>query len=130
MRYIDSNVFIYAAIGEGPIGEQARATLRRVLRAGACTSALTIDEVLWVMIKQLKDRPTACQKIRELLQLDLVIHPVERRDMDAALEHVEGGLDPRDAIHAAVALRRDCKAIVSSDPDFSDVAGIKHESLE
>lgn len=130
MRYIDANVFIYAAIGEGPTGDRARTTLRRSLDAGACTSALTIDEVLWVVLKQLGDRKAACQKIRELLHLDLAIHPVERRDATAAIDHVEEGLDPRDAIHAAVALRRECTVIVSADSDFAGIAGIRHEPLE
>lgn len=129
MRYVDSNIFIYAALDAGPTGDQARSALRQALGSKACTSALTLDEVLWVA-KRLSGHETALKTVQNLLQLDVVIHPVERRDVEAALIHFDAGFDPRDAIHAAIAIRRKCKAIVSSDNDFSRLDAIRHEGLD
>jgi len=46
MIYLDSNVFIYAALGGGKEGSWCRDLVRRVTNGGeeAVTSALTVDE--------------------------------------------------------------------------------------
>lgn len=127
MNYLDSNVFIYAATDDGERGTAAARALTKALRGGACTATLTIDEVLWAIAKKL-GRPVAAETTRHLLALPLDIIAVEKRDVEAALPHFEAGLDPRDAVHAAVALRKGCQAIVSTDPAFGKVKGIRHES--
>lgn len=129
MHYVDANVMVYAHLDSGPLGERARSKLTRTLQAGACTSALTLDEVLWA-VKRLRGKADALAAARGVLLLDLTVFPVDRRDLESALVHVEGGLDPRDAIHAAVALRRKCKSIVSTDAAFAGVAGLKHDHVK
>lgn len=127
MIYLDANVFIYAATDEGAQGKAAAKALTKALRDGACTASLTADEVLWAINKKL-GRDLAAEKLRQLLALDLDVVAVEKRDIEASIALFQSGLDPRDAIHAAVALRKSCSSIVSSDPAFGKVKGIRHVS--
>ncbi|MHB1261635.1 MAG: type II toxin-antitoxin system VapC family toxin [Thermoplasmatota archaeon] len=124
MIYLDSNVFVYAATDGGPQGKAAAKALIKAIREGACTSSLTADEVLWAISKKL-GRDVAAAKVRQLLSLDIEVVAVEKRDIEAALAHFELGLDPRDAIHAAVAIRRACSSVLSTDPAFAKVKGLR-----
>ena len=125
MIYLDANVFIYAATDDGAQGKAAAKALGKAIRDGSCTASLTADEVLWAISKKL-GRDVAAEKVRQLLALDLEVVAVEKRDVEASLAHFEDGMDPRDAIHAAVALRKSCSAIISTDPAFAKVKGIRH----
>lgn len=125
MIYLDANVFVYAATDDGAKGKAAARLLGSSLRAGACTASLTLDEVLWAIAKKM-GRDAAAGKLRQLLALSLEIIAVEKRDLEAALAHFEAGLDPRDAVHAAVALRMRCSELVSTDDAFARVKGIRH----
>jgi predicted nucleic acid-binding protein len=123
--YLDSNVFIYASTDDGSQGKAAAKVLTKALRDGACTASLTADEVLWAVTKKL-GRTLASEKVRQMLELDLEVLAVEKKDVEAALTHFDGGLDPRDAIHAAVALRAGCTSVVSTDSAFAKVKGLRH----
>jgi predicted nucleic acid-binding protein len=123
MIYLDANVFIYAASDEGPKGKAAAAMLREALARGAVTASFTVDEFLWAVRKKL-GRDIAADKVRQLLGLDLEVDSVTRDDAEDAIELFEGALDPRDAIRAAVALRRGCRKIVTSDAAFERVEGL------
>lgn len=125
MNYLDSNVFIYAATDEGLQGKAAAEVLAKALRMGACTASLTADEVLWAVAKKL-GRAVAADKVRQMLALDMKVASVEKGDIEAALLHFAAGLDPRDAIHAAVALRAGCTTVASTDPAFGKVKGLRH----
>ncbi|HLE47318.1 MAG TPA: type II toxin-antitoxin system VapC family toxin [Candidatus Thermoplasmatota archaeon] len=125
MIYLDSNVFIYAGTDGGARGRAAASLLAKTIRDGACTASLTADEVLWAIAKKL-GRPVAAEKVRQFLALNLEVVGVEKRDIESALRHFENGLDPRDAIHAAVAIRKGCSAIASSDPAFANLEGLHH----
>lgn len=127
MIYLDANVFVYAATDDGAKGKAAARLLGSSLRAGACTASLTIDEVLWAIAKKM-GRDEAAGKVRQLLALSLEVVAVEKRDVEAALTHFEAGLDPRDSIHAAVALRMRCSEIASTDEAFAKVKGLKHRA--
>ncbi len=51
MLYIDSNVFLYAVLNQERIGTRARALLDEVQhgKESAYSSALTFDEIVWVV---------------------------------------------------------------------------------
>ena len=132
MLYIDSNIFVYAHIDAGELGERARKKLRDARDGpGVCTSALTLDEVMWSVQKTKgRTRKDVEEVARKFLRLDrLKILPVEQRDLSNVVEHYKNGLDPRDAIHVAVALRHNCEAILSSDPDIAKAKGIAHHAF-
>ena len=58
MIYLDSNIFIYAAVNTQEPGEKARSLLQRIQQGDekAETSALTFEEVFWA-IKKLDLKP-------------------------------------------------------------------------
>lgn len=122
--YLDTNIFVEANRRKGPEGNTPRELLER-LRDGtlrAATSTLTIDEVVWVLMR-LGDRSQAIQQGERILNLpNLHILDVRPLDVSRALRIMQKhGLDPRDAIHAATALNADIRQIASDDTDFDRV---------
>ncbi|MCA1819764.1 MAG: type II toxin-antitoxin system VapC family toxin [Thermoplasmatota archaeon] len=122
MIYIDANVFIYAAAGDGARRTAAVRALRKARTTGAATSALTVDEVVWGLRRQ--GMPFAIAYGRKILGLpELRILAVQAAHVDRALTLMEKGLQPRDAIHAAVAMAAQAD-MLSFDPDFDGVPGL------
>lgn len=134
MRYLDANVFIHAFVDDGPKGDTARDVLNRLVgrgAEGAVTATLTVDEVVWKLMR-LSSRDHALQEARWMMELSsLTLLPVDGTDVLHAVGLMEDhpGLSPRDAIHAACALNAGVFTVVSDDPDFDDVAGLDRESL-
>jgi predicted nucleic acid-binding protein len=133
MIYLDANVFLTATLDEGGAGKNAKALLRQVQVGGtaAATSALTYDEVFW-LVKKHRGHDDALMSAGALLMLpnltiiDVTVEVVWRAHK--LLE--EYSLDPRDAIHAACALTRGIKKVVSEDRHFDRVKGIKRASIK
>lgn len=131
MLYADSNVFLYAYLDEGELGEKARSKLKAARDgAGLCTSSLTWDEVMWSMQKAGRHRKDVEVAGRKFLRLDrMKLLPVQRSDLETAVDLYRDGLDPRDAIHVAVAMNHGCDAVLSNDGDLGRAKGIKHQPL-
>lgn len=125
MRYLDANVFIYAALYTGDEGDAARQILRDT-GAGvppAVTSVLTLDEVAWVIRRQ-EDHAAALRETSRLLAFpNLFLLDVKPKHMVVALGLMESypRLRPRDALHAATALDAGVFSICSTDADFDVV---------
>jgi predicted nucleic acid-binding protein len=132
MLYLDSNVFIYAAINTKDLGENARALLQKIQQGEirAKTSALTFDEVFWAVRKHdVEAAFEACQALLNFPNLDIV--PVDRELVIFALQLIkEHHLAPRDAIHAATAIAGKANAIVSTDAHFDKIEELKRRTLE
>src|SRR5438067_148523 len=133
MLYLDANVFIYPVLHRGPKSEAAAALLARV-EAGeepAATSALTLDEVLWVVGKN-AGRDVALRHAQLLLDLPhLRIVPVRDTEVRSALDLMRAHrkLSPRDAVHAAAAIGAGIFTIVSDDSDFDPVSELTRRPL-
>ena len=131
MFYLDSNIFIYAAINTEQLGEKARLLLQKIQQGEekAATSALTFDEVFWAIKK--RNREVAFEVCHALLNfpgLDIV--PADRGVVLSALQIIkEFNLDPRDAIHAATAITEKVDVIVSIDPHFDRLKEPKRRAL-
>jgi predicted nucleic acid-binding protein len=128
MIYLDSNVFIYAALNADALGSKMRQLLARVEEGSeaAASSALTFDELVWVVGKYRgkEDAWAAGQAFLDLRNLKIV--DVGPAVLTSALEIMrKHDLAPRDGIHAASALIRDIKTIVSSDGHFDKIEGLK-----
>lgn len=132
MKYLDSNVFIYAALYTGKKAERAREILRGMVNGTpSVTSTLTIDEVIWAVWKE-ADREKAMKEGFRILEFpNLRILPVDSGDTYSALNLMGKyqKLRPRDAIHLAVSLRAGIFRIISDDPDFDEVNEIEREKL-
>ena len=125
--YLDANLFVFAAIESGPQGIRAREIMKTIENGvAACTSALVIDEVMWVLIRNKRT-----DILRETIEGIYNVRNLEVQDVPAnvpltALSIVENHkLRPRDAMHLAVMKHRGESTIVSDDKDFDRVPHIK-----
>lgn len=133
MRYLDSNVFLYAALGEGRQANAAVRSLREMMdgERPAATSALTIDEVAWSAWKLVSPDFARAEAGRILAMPNLRVLPATLETIRASIGLMEGvpSLKPRDAIHAATAIAAGIFTIVSDDKDFDRVPELTREPL-
>lgn len=131
MLYLDSNVFIYAAINTEEIGQKARVLLQKIQEGEeqAATSALTFDEVFWSIKKRKPE--LAIETSYALLNFpNMEIIPADRKLALSALRIIdEYNLAPRDALHAATAIAAKADYIVSTDPHFDKLKELKRQLL-
>ena len=132
MLYIDSNVFVYAALNTEELGDRARLLLSRVQQGKerAVTSALAFDELVWAVKKHrsLEDAVSAGEAFLNFPNLKLVV--VNGDLLVSALNLIKKyRLDPRDAIHAATAVMEKAKTLVSTDSHFDRIKELKRKPL-
>jgi len=132
MLYIDSNVFIYAALNTEKIGERARALLLKVQQGEeqASSSALTFDELVWAVKKYrtVEDAINAGEVFLNFPNLKLTL--VNGELLASALNLIRRyRLDPRDSIHAAAAILERAEAMVSTDTHFDKIKEIRRRPL-
>ncbi len=133
--YLDSNVFIFAAISNDSRAEKAKALIKEVIlgKLSATTSSLTIDEVVWKIWKETKNRSLAIEEGLRILQFDnLSFVNISDKIMLNSLNLMKDNINlkPRDAIHLAAALSIGAQIIVSDDSDFDGLKEIKRKSLD
>jgi uncharacterized protein len=126
--YLDSNVFIYAALGGGKEGGWCRDLIRRIAEGEdeSLTSALTVDEVVY-QVRVSRGPEASIQAGEAVLQMaHLTIAPADAETLWKSLDlGRQLGLYPRDAIHAATALLRGTPELISEDADFDRVEGLR-----
>jgi predicted nucleic acid-binding protein len=130
--YIDSNVFVYAALNTEELGDRARLLLSRVQQGKerAVTSALAFDELVWAVKKHrsMEDAVSAGEAFLNFPNLKLVV--VNGDLLVSALNLIKKyRLDPRDAIHAATAVMEKAKTLVSTDSHFDRIKELKRKPL-
>lgn len=132
-KYLDSTVFLYALLEQGPRSRRA-ADILRAVAAGeqeAATASLTVDEVLYKLLRK-GLRETALETMSALLSMaDLRLLPIGREEVRLSLDLLGryDHLHPRDAIHAAAAKAAGIQTVVSDDVDFDEIDGIRREPL-
>lgn len=134
MLYLDATVFLYPILYSGPKSDEAKKILRAVsdgLRP-ACTASLTYDEVVWKVIKHF-GRAKGLEAAEAFLAFpNLRIVSVSAEHLAGAKDLMlrYGALDPRDSIHASVAMAVGAKEIVTDDSDFDGVTELRRLPLE
>jgi hypothetical protein len=127
MKYLDANFFVFALLDRAKAGERARIFQKKIIKGEqAVTSALTLDEILWVLVKN--NRKELIEEVIEDLYTmpNLTIAPVSASAPRNAVKYIrEYNMKPRDAMHLAVMEELNVKEIVSDDADFDVVNGIK-----
>lgn len=123
----DTAVFAHAVGGEHPLRAPCQAIVRAAA-AGALRGEASADlpqELAHVRLRRTGDRAAAALAARHAASL-CVIHEVNADDAALGLDLFEAHhrLDARDALFAAVALRRNLGAILSPDRAFDDVPGL------
>ena len=123
--YLDSNVFVYAALYDGDKSDGARQLLREIVKGEreAATASLTLDEVTYVLGRE-ETRARALRQAERILgfaNLHVVsVGAEEARDALGAMREYDG-LSPRDAFHLAAAEKADADVFVTDDRDFDGV---------
>jgi len=131
VKYLDATVFLSAALDPGRSGSLARELLARVQHgeSQAATSALTYDEIFWV-VKKYRGFDAALRASKTLLDFpNLEIFPVDVEVLEKA--HALAAkykLNPRDAIHAASAVVNGIQVLISEDRDFDKVKEIRRST--
>ena len=133
LYYFDSNVFILPALYEGKRSREAAEWLRKMVEGEieASTSALTLDEVVWI-ISQESSKEEALRESERILELPhLKILDVKSEDAVRMINYQRKyeGLKPRDAVHLSVAVRNGIHTVVSDDDDFDGLKEIERISL-
>ncbi|MEK6868457.1 MAG: type II toxin-antitoxin system VapC family toxin [Nanoarchaeota archaeon] len=132
--YLDANIFIFPVISNDVRAQKSIEILKKVIlgELSAVTSTLTLDEVVWCLLKLTKDRDLAIKEGLKILRFDnLQIISVDQQIMHDSFQFMKkyASLKPRDAIHLAAALRSNATEFVSDDSDFDVVKEIKRKPL-
>lgn len=132
MIYLDSNIFIIAALYSDEKGEKAKGILRDIRdgKEKAATSVLTFDEVFWKVRKH-RGSDAALEVVEAMLSMpNLNLLQVDTAVLWATLELIKKyNLHPRDAIHLACAVQHGISTIFSEDTDFDKIKEIKTKHL-
>ncbi len=127
MKYLDSNVLIYATLDSERKGNWCRKLLNRIENGveRGCTSFLTYDEFFW-KVKKERDKETALKTSEYILTFpNLSFFDVDAdviwRSRQLSNDY---DLDPRDAIHTASTLNHGVYTLVSEDDDFDRISDI------
>ena len=135
MHYIDSNVFLYPVLYRADVQPKAKKAKEILLKIesgslSAFTSTLTWDEVVWVVSRVMtrNDGISQGQKLLGFPNLEF-INVDEGVLTQAQTLMNKYKLSPRDSIHAASALDRRIKTIISDDEDFDQVKEIRRNPL-
>ena len=128
MIYIDSNVFIFAALNNEELGNSAKLILEKVENRSieASTSSLTFDEVVWIVKKNRSFEDAVSIGEAFLVMEGLHLVDVNQDLLALAISIMKKyKTDPRDSIHAATAITQKADVIISEDMDFDKIMGIK-----
>lgn len=125
---LDTAVFVYAVGHDHPNREPClrlvRGLTEREYRGEA--SVYAIQELVHQRTRRTGDRAKAIQTATDFASL-CVLHDLTIADLTVALRlyGIAPRLDAGDALHAATALNRGIPTIVSPDPAFDDIAGLR-----
>ena len=128
MHFLDSNVFVFSFLDKGKMGEQAGRVIKYVEEgAPSFTSILVIDEVIWILRKELKDYEKAIELCKQLLRMsNLEILPITLNELTMALDFMhQYGVKPHDALHIACMVSNNISIMITEDPDFKSIKEIK-----
>ncbi|MCL4349414.1 type II toxin-antitoxin system VapC family toxin [Ferroplasma acidiphilum] len=128
MIYIDSNVFIFAALNNEELGNSAKLILEKVENRSieASTSSLTFDEVVWIVKKNrsFEDAVSIGDAFLGMEGLHLI--DVNQDLLALAISIMKKyKTDPRDSIHAATAITQKAAVVISEESDFDKITEIK-----
>jgi len=131
--YLDANVFLYATLDKGKLGITAANLITAVEKgkAKAAISALVVDEVIWVLLKE-RDRATAVRMGKAIFELaNLEVIPLTEEIMFNSLSLMEKtNLSPRDSAHVATMKSKNISRIISQDKHFDSIENIERIDLK
>ena len=129
--YIDSNIFIFASTNKGKLGQNCRKIIKLTNehKISCATSFLVLDEVMWVLKKNI-GRTEAIKITKAMLSMPLKWIDVDKSVIINTVEIFEKTkLDPRDSIHIASMKKMGLSTILSEDSDFDKIKGIQRLNI-
>jgi len=126
--FIDANIFVMAALGRDQKSQKCKEYLARVESGEqrAITSVLVLHEILKSIETCTGSREKAAAKAARFANLpNLRICDVTPKHFSDSLIYFKAGLEPRDALHVAVALENGADRILSYDKDFDKIKEIR-----
>jgi len=126
--FIDANIFVMAALGSDLKSKRCREYLARVENGEqrAITSVLVLHEVLRSLETYTKSREKAAGKTLRFASLpNLRVCEVTKGHFSDSVAYFKAGLEPRDALHAAVMLSNGVEKILSYDRDFDAIKEVR-----
>jgi len=134
MIYVDSNIFIYAAASKSDRLVSLSKNILSEITEGeiqAFTSVLTWDEFFWVTKRILGPELAKTESSKFLDMPNLRFIAADEMIIRNAQRVAENyNLKPRDAIHAASAISRGIKKIISDDTDFDNIKELRRIPIE
>ena len=128
MILIDANIFMYAAGAEHPHKLPSARFLEQVSQdeIEAVVDAEVLQEILH-RYRAIQRWPEGGQVYDLARRVVPVVIPITTEILDRARALLDRypGLTARDALHAAVVLHHDLKAICSYDGDFDEIEGVE-----
>ncbi len=128
--YVDSNIFIYAAVDNTEKGEKARKIIEKITRGElkAHASPLVWDEVVWV-VQKFTNRDVALEVGKLILDLPLIWLDISYETVKSSVNFYERGMNPRDAVHLGVMEEYNISEILTEDKDFNKIPEIKKYNM-
>ncbi len=134
MIYADANVFIYPLLNDktDPLSRASVHILTKIIKGEiqAATSFLTWDEVVWQIRKNTNPDAAVSEGAKFLKFPKLIFINVDSTIITLAQDLVERyGIKPRDSIHAATAISRGIREIITEDEKFDRITELKRKSV-
>jgi predicted nucleic acid-binding protein len=125
-RLVDQELGDDAGVISGLVIDELayRAVLAWLRDAGDASPVSTFRKSAPAVMRRMRGRLRRLWKAVDEMDFEIAVtdRSVTRRAMELM---ADPGLPPRDAFHAAHALDSGCPVIVSSDPDYEGVAGLR-----
>lgn len=129
--YIDSNIFIFASTNKDKLGKNCRKIIKLINehKITCATSFLVLDEVMWVLKKNI-GRDSAIKITKAMLSMPIKWIDVDKSVMINTIDIFEKTkLDPRDSIHIGSMKKMGLSTIISEDNDFDKIKGIERLNI-
>ena len=128
LHFIDANLIMYALGGPHPLRSPCKDILEKI-KSGTIR-AITNTEVLQELLYRyfsIKKQTLGEMAYSSMADLCQEVLPVTIQDTDRALELLKmvPQITSRDAVHASTMLNNDIKKILSTDPHFDLIPGIR-----
>ena len=133
MKYIDSNIFLYAALENSPKGEWAGFIIHEIESGNllACTSFLTYDEFAY-KVRRVMNLEKSLELSHQLLSIEnLTFLDINSETIQFAHTLIHDySLFPRDTLHASSAILHKASGIISEDSDFDKISDLERIWME
>ena len=126
--FIDANIVVYAVGVPHPLKDPCAEILRAIAQhtVHSVTSVEVLQEILHLYTRRgrRRDEVDLCREFSRMVDEVLPVTPVDF-DLALVLHASSDRMAARDSLHAATMLNSGITQILSVDPHFDDVEGIK-----